>query len=801
MTFTTLQNVITKAVTEFDHWSATLGLVVKTAEFAGICWNTTGNPNAVADAHEVISDGSPGSFSKYVTELESETTYYVRAYIHFPDGNYEYGQEVTFTTTADNTDPKTYGVFIGNYRGWALALAGSAPNNAHEDAKGVRNALTPYVDFSPIPVDLDGDGKTENASLLLWDHYDSNNESQLNRVMSWLQTNMEPDDTLIFYFKGHGGRNEETDNASFVIHENKPAEDIFFKPQFFTKTGIQWDKPKLLDELEKLPQNSKKVIILCSCHGGAFWDGALEKLKDTSGKHTVTFLAAADADHFADSHWITKRCIYTNKLIDGLQKNTVGKAKADENEDGLTFFELAQWAHKKLIGETSIYEGRNLPIADWHIPRGYHLFEGFYDTYAGEDLFSGTPSTNNSPPTASSGGDQFVFLSEGASTETVTFDGSTSSDPDGDSLKYTWITNDSIFSNNETASLELSAGEYSICLFVNDGEYTSDQSCAKVVVSAESLPTIETETISSVTSSSAQLAGNVLDDGGASVTARGVCWSKWAGPTIFDDCTAASAAGTGEFTVDFTGLTAGATYYARAYATNSVGTDYGDDVSFTTEAAEGAPTVTTNSASSVTDSSATVGGNVTDQGSAEVTERGICLGTSENPTDCTAASTAGTGEFTVDFTGLTAGATYYARAYATNSAGTDYGDDVTFTTSHSPSKEGALKWAYITGGEVLSSSAIDDDGTIYFGCNDDYVYALNADGTLQWRYQTGGEVWSSPAIASDGTVYAGSKDAYVYALNTDGTLLWRYQTGDEITGSPAIGTDGTSHIPPAKPGA
>ena len=74
--------------------------------------------------------------------------------------------------------------------------------------------------------------------------------------------------------------------------------------------------------------------------------------------------------------------------------------------------------------------------------------------------------------------------------------------------------------------------------------------------------------------------GTVGADGGASVTARGVCWSTTTNPTIANSKTT-DGTGTGTFTSAITGLTSGTTYYVRSYATNSVGATYGPQVSFT----------------------------------------------------------------------------------------------------------------------------------------------------------------------------------------------------------------------------
>ena len=88
------------------------------------------------------------------------------------------------------------------------------------------------------------------------------------------------------------------------------------------------------------------------------------------------------------------------------------------------------------------------------------------------------------------------------------------------------------------------------------------------------LATITIITISNITPTSAQSGGNVTDDGGASVTARGVCWSTSQNPTTDNSCTT-DGSGTGSFTSNLTGLNPDTRYYVRAYATNSQGTAYG----------------------------------------------------------------------------------------------------------------------------------------------------------------------------------------------------------------------------------
>ena len=190
------------------------------------------------------------------------------------------------------------------------------------------------------------------------------------------------------------------------------------------------------------------------------------------------------------------------------------------------------------------------------------------------------------------------------------------------------------------------------------------------------MPQVITGNATSVGVVSAVCGGDVVEDGNASVTARGVCWSTNENPTI-DDSHTTDGIGTGSFTSNLTSLTDGTTYYVRAYATNSTGTAYGEQKTFTT-----GPIVTTNSVSNINTTTATCGGSVVDNVEANITAKGVCWNTSENPTinDSHTNDGTGTSPFTSNMTGLTPNTTYYVRAYATNNRGTSYGEQKTFST-------------------------------------------------------------------------------------------------------------------------
>ncbi|HKK42244.1 MAG TPA: hypothetical protein VJ963_07535, partial [Bacteroidales bacterium] len=147
------------------------------------------------------------------------------------------------------------------------------------------------------------------------------------------------------------------------------------------------------------------------------------------------------------------------------------------------------------------------------------------------------------------------------------------------------------YSNDDLTS---SSATRTISMQVSDGEQLSNTASRDIII--VTYPAVTTTAISSITTGSAVSGGNVTSDGNGTVTARGICWSTSPSPTL-DDNKTSNGTGTGVFTSSMGDLSAETQYYVRAYATNSLGTSYGEEISFYTRPAN--PTSVTAESSSI----------------------------------------------------------------------------------------------------------------------------------------------------------------------------------------------------------
>jgi len=270
----------------------------------------------------------------------------------------------------------------------------------------------------------------------------------------------------------------------------------------------------------------------------------------------------------------------------------------------------------------------------------------------------------------------------------------------------------------------------------------------------QSIPTVTTDQASYLSYNTIRCGGNVTDDGGHPVTRKGVCYSLSPEPIVPKNNSTEDGSDTGPFFSYLRDLEMGTTYYIRAYAQNETGTAYGNEVIVTTYAGS-VPVVITLPIDNITGTSARGGGTVTDPGGPEIDDAGICWSSSPEPTTADSCNSAGEVlAFISDISGLQTSTTYYVRAWASNSSGTGYGDEISFTTDSviiKPevyTRKATLKYSYavdcggiIPAGEgfTITSRGVCWNATGNPDINDEYTF----DGTGTGAYTS--SIWNLTA--------------------------------------------------------
>lgn len=218
---------------------------------------------------------------------------------------------------------------------------------------------------------------------------------------------------------------------------------------------------------------------------------------------------------------------------------------------------------------------------------------------------------------------------------------------------------------------------------------------------------ITTNEVTDIGRATATIGAFISDNGGYKVTQRGICYSNTKGMPTISDLRVEVTEDINTFTAKLTNLWASTKYYARSYTVNSYGTSYGNVVSFTTGQAILPTGVSTSHPGSVTSTTAIMNGQAANDNDSPITARGFCYSSSSTlpslSNSTTVQSGTGTGSFTSNVTNLSASTTYYVRSYATNAAGTAYGNVLTFTTLM-PDLPSAIAVSNVT--NILANSAL-----------------------------------------------------------------------------------------------
>jgi len=288
------------------------------------------------------------------------------------------------------------------------------------------------------------------------------------------------------------------------------------------------------------------------------------------------------------------------------------------------------------------------------------------------------------------------------------------------------------------------------------------------------IPYLNTTDASCITEATAVSGGIISSDGGSDVVACGVCWSTAPNPTIVNSLTSDTTS-TVEFVSKITGLKPSTTYYIRAYATNKVGTAYGLQDTLTTKSF----TLTTIAPTIIMAQTASSGGVVSSDGdNLTVSAKGICWSTSVNPTvdlPTKTVSGSGAGPFISNITGLIANTTYFIRAYATNSVGTKYGNELSFTTAQIVTDlDGNMYNSVIIGTQIwmvenLKTTKYRDGSSI-----------LNVTDDAQWGNLSTGAYCDYNNIESHSTIYGRLYNWYAVSDSRNiAPAGWHVATVDE----------------------
>lgn len=245
---------------------------------------------------------------------------------------------------------------------------------------------------------------------------------------------------------------------------------------------------------------------------------------------------------------------------------------------------------------------------------------------------------------------------------------------------------------------------------------------------------ISTSEISNITSNSATSGGTISHNGGSFIINKGICWGKDKNPVIDKDSITENGNGIEEFISQMLNLDPGCKYYIRAYAINSIGVSYGNEMNF--ETSKELPNISTKEVSNITSTSVNCGGILNSDGGDEVLETGICWSLSTNPTveNLKIVSNSQDENFDLTITGLEIGTKYYMRAYATNSVGTTYGNEVNFTTIGYATIEtnqvsDITKYSFIVDGNI-----IDNGGSYIIACG--ICWDINPNPTIELETKT-----------------------------------------------------------------
>jgi hypothetical protein len=695
----------------------------------GICWNTYGDPTLDDETMQYVSGGI-GQYTIRVENLATNTAYYVRAYAKSAAG-IGFGEELNFRTGGSTTTPQVSTVEISNITYNAAQCLGniSSDGGLSITERGVCWGLEPDPTINVHHAVADGteignftvaiEGLLPNTTYHARCYATNEKGTAYGEELTFKTTEGKPTVTTsgiteITSTSAKGG-GEVTDQGASVVTERGICWSTNHEPvatgnHVANGTGAG----SYTCNITNLTPNETYYVRAYATNNQGTAYGAEVEFTAKEGMPVVVTFNVTD---------ITATSAKAHGKVTDQGGSTVSERGICWGTEPSPTIDGSHACSGTGVGEFEISMTNLSPGTTYYVRAYAKNTQGL--TYGEQKDFR----TEATLPTVTTGNINGMTVSGNVTNDggaTVTERGicwsATNNEP---TVADTHASNGTGTGSYAVELTDLEPGTtYYVRAYATNEKGTAYGVVKSLTTEANS-PTVTTGEVTNIGQNSAQGSGNVTSNGGANVTERGVCWSTSHNPTV-DGSHNTSGTGTGSFTVNMTGLMANTKYYVRAYAKNSAGKiGYGAEVDFTTSQNVSAPMVTTAQVTNIQQTTASGGGNVTSDGGASVTERGICWSTSHNPTTngSHASNGSGTGTFTVNMTGLTAGTTYYVRAYAINSQGASYGSEVSFTT--------------LSGGGNPPTGAI--NGLFTINANGDQVYFSK--GNLQYIGSASTSYW------------------------------------------------------------
>ena len=542
----------------------------------GVCWSTSQNPT-VNDNHTTESL-SMNSFTSTLTGLTPNTTYYVRAYV--TNGSIMcYGEQRMFTTSCNTVNVNIAGPTIIDY-GQSTTLTASGANSYvwNNGDTGYSITVSPSFTTTYCVTGSNQYGCTDTAVVTVWvtnsnlpegDGFPCSGYETVTDIdgnvyntvkigqQCWMKENLRVE----HYADGTEIALSSTTNAS-IPHRYYPNNNADYVHSY----GYLYNWPAVLRGNSPSSTNPSNVQGVCPTGWHVPSNAEWTQLSDYVSSQNV-YTCGNDSSNIAKAMaanlgWLAHGgdCEVGNNQF---QNNATGFSALPAGG-----FNNGNYFYYGVFGETAAF---------WSSSSIDHSNDPFLCviSYASNNLLYSVSYPSDRGFSVRCVFDNITVNVSIEGNTTIDYGQSTTLTASGANY-YSWST------GSTEASITVSPTSTTTYTVTGSNNYGNADTVSVTVIVNSIAPVVTTGNCVSYGTTYVNFNGNVISDGGATVTARGICWNNTGMPTISDAHTT-EGSGTGRFISTITGLSPNTTYYVRAYATNSMGTSYGNQIDFTTE--------------------------------------------------------------------------------------------------------------------------------------------------------------------------------------------------------------------------